>query len=46
MSEVVELNFWHLVCTTEGCELAGISFPISGEEAECGGCNTMYARPE
>ena len=46
MSKVVELNFWHLTCTTDGCELSGISFPISGEEAECGGCNTVYARPE
>lgn len=46
MSEVVELSFWNLVCTTDGCELAGISFPITSEEAECGGCNTVYAKPE
>ena len=46
MSEVVETNFWHMVCSTDGCELAGISFPISENEAECGGCNTVYEKPE
>ena len=46
MSEVVEMNFWYMNCSTDGCELAGISFPISENEAECGGCNTVYFKPD
>jgi hypothetical protein len=45
MSEAVEMNFWYIVCATEGCELFDISFPISENEAECGGCNTVYEKP-
>ncbi len=46
MSEAVEMNFWYMVCTTENCELANISFPIAENQAECGGCNTVYSKPE
>lgn len=46
MSEIIEMSFWYIICATEGCELAGIRFPISENEAECGGCNTVYFKPE
>jgi hypothetical protein len=45
MSDTTNITFWYLICETDGCELAGISFPIEGEEVECGGCNTEYQKP-
>ena len=45
MSDTTKIIFWYLVCEVEGCELAGISFPIQGEKAECGGCNNEYEKP-
>ena len=33
--------------STPDCELNGILYPVYNEETvECGGCNTVYARPE
>ena len=46
MSDTTGLIFWELVCVTAGCELAGIRFPISGDEAQCGGCGATFTRPE
>jgi hypothetical protein len=46
MSETFEISFWHMVCVMEYCELYGISFPISENKVECGGCNTIYTKPE
>lgn len=42
MSDTNGIEFWYLICTVEGCELADVSYPIVGDEAECGGCNTVY----
>jgi hypothetical protein len=45
MSDTTGLDFWNMICDSKGCELAGISFPIAGEEAECGGCGAVFSRP-
>lgn len=43
----VELvDFWVMVCTTEGCPVNGVEYPTDSNEIECGGCNTIYTKPE
>jgi hypothetical protein len=37
-------DLWTMTCTATGCELEGVEFPVSGDDAECGGCNTVYQK--
>ena len=37
---------WIAVCNTANCSLAGIEYPSFTDELECGGCNTVYRKPE
>jgi hypothetical protein len=37
---------WQLVCTTENCELKNVTYEVESNEAECGGCNKVYTKPE
>ncbi len=46
MSQTVDIDFWYLICSIQDCELYGISFPIFENQAECGGCNAIYIKPE
>ncbi len=42
MSE--QTNAWAFICTTEGCELAGIEYTAQSDEAECGGCGRIFTK--
>jgi hypothetical protein len=43
---VERLEFWVMVCTTEGCVANGHEYPTDSKEIECGGCNAVYTKPE
>ena len=38
-------DIWSVSCTTADCELKNIQFPVTGDEAECGGCGEIFTRP-
>jgi hypothetical protein len=47
MAQVPTTEPWYMNCETEGCELAGIPFPVyDATSIECGGCNVVYEKPE
>jgi hypothetical protein len=37
---------WSMKCAKENCELINIEYIVESDSAECGGCNTIYSKPE
>ena len=47
MAQIPQSEPWEMQCSTLGCELNGVVFPVyNNEPVECGGCNTVYEKPE
>lgn len=47
MAQLPTSEPWEMTCSTEGCELNGIIYPVYDVTViECGGCNTVYEKPE
>lgn len=47
MAKIPTSEPWYVTCETESCELFGIAYPIyDASSVECGGCNTVYEKPE
>jgi hypothetical protein len=47
MSQIPLSEPWEMQCANINCELYLIIFPVyNSDTVECGGCNTVYEKPE